>query len=414
MTTRRERVRAALSHHTPDRVPLDLGGMGSTGITGAAYSKLLAYWGASPTRPVHINDFGQQLAEPDQDVLEIVGADVINIGRSLAPCMPNLPIKRMDFPVLDRPTDMLADGLEIEREADRWVLLGADGKPDMHKPDSADYFSHVRRQMSEAQTIGDIAQFKWPAPNLRHLKQMRRRAEWLRANTDYALMASFGGNILEQGQSLRGWEQFMLDLAYGGAFRDYLLDFIANQWLDYLGPFMEAVGDLVDVVVFGDDLGTQAGLQLSADLYRATIHPRRKRLCRFVREHWPEVGIFLHSCGSIRPLIPMLIDEGIQILNPVQTNAHDMDAAELKREFGRDIVFWGGGVDTQGLLSSGTPEAVRADTLQRLKIFSQDGGFVFCQIHNIQANMPPANITAMYNAVREFNGQPPIPERPLA
>ena len=200
----------------------------------------------------------------------------------------------------------------------------------------------------------------------------------------------------------------MMDLAEGGAFCDYLLDHMCDNIMHNLGLYMEAVGDLLDVIVFGDDLGTQAAPQLSPDLYQETIHPRHKRLYSYVRSHYPECRVFLHSCGSIHDLIPMLIDEGVQVLNPVQTSATNMDPRELKKRFGADLVFWGGGLDTQKVLPTGTPQDVRRMVLERMEILAPGGGFVFCQIHNIQANVPPANILAMYNAVREFNGQAPI------
>lgn len=409
----RERLRAALDHKEPDRVPVDLGGMGSTGIMAVAYAKLRRHMGL-PEEKVFINDLGQQLAEPSKDFIERIDLDVLNVGRLLPPAQ-SADVPWLDFPLLDLndPTTppiagRVVGGSHLRREADRWVLLDGAGKPEFHKPDNVYYFDRLVHHLGNATRISDIAAYEWPGYSSEGLDKMRSRALWLRENTDYALIGAFGGQIHEHGQVLRGWAEFMMDLAEGGAFADYLLDYMCDNLMRNLGLYMEAVGDLLDVIVFGDDLGTQAAPQLSPDLYRKTIHPRHKRLYTYVRAHYPECRVFLHSCGSIADLIPMLIDEGVQILNPVQTSAAKMDPRELKANFGRDLVFWGGGVDTQHVLPQGTPEDVRRMVLDRLEVFALGGGFVFCQVHNIQANVPPANIIAMYNAVREFNGQPPI------
>jgi uroporphyrinogen decarboxylase len=163
------------------------------------------------------------------------------------------------------------------------------------------------------------------------------------------------------------------------------------------------VGDVADIVRFGDDLGTDAGPFMSRELYRRLFKPRHRRLCDFIRAH-SSMTTFLHSCGSISALLPDLIEAGFQIINPVQTNARDMEPARLKREFGRDIVFWGGGVDTRTVLNRGSPADVRKQVLERLAVFSRGGGFVFNPVHNILPDMPPENILAMFGAVAEFNG----------
>lgn len=410
----RERVLAALNHQQPDRTPVDLGGMGSTGIMAVAYARFREFMGLEPQK-VRINDVGQQLADIHEDMLQLWGADLVNINRSLAPCLPGLP-PLMDYPLADLSknppemidAEMMTYGMRIERQGNSWVIYDGAGDIEFRKPDTAYYFERVKYQLGAAQSISDIAAYKWPLPPRKFFTELRKKAKWLRENTDYALMASFGGNSLEMGQCLRGWGQFMMDLGMGGAFRDYLLDFMCDRWFEMLGLYMEAIGDLIDVIVMGDDLGTQCGLQMSLDLYKQTVHPRHKRLYSYVREHYPNVTVFLHSCGAIRELMPLLIEEGVQALNPVQTSATGMDPAELKKEFGKDLVFWGGTLDTQHVLPLGTPEQVRAQVLERMKILGEGGGHIFCQIHNIQAQVPCENILAMVNAAREFNGLPQV------
>jgi uroporphyrinogen decarboxylase len=166
-----------------------------------------------------------------------------------------------------------------------------------------------------------------------------------------------------------------------------------------------ALGDIVDVIRFGDDLGMKTGPFMDIDTFREVFKPRYKILCDYVRKH-SKMKIFLHSCGSVKQYIPDLIEVGFDILNPVQTNSRDMDPENLKREFGKDITFWGGGVDTTSVINRGTPEEIRKDVLRRCEIFSKDGGFVFAPIHNILSEVPPQNIIAVYDAVKEFNGMP--------
>lgn len=404
----RERILAALNHQAADRVPVDLGGMGSTGIMAVAYARLRDHLGL-PDRRFRINDVGQQLAEIDLDVLEWCQADVLNISRTLPPA-ENREVDRIDFPLMDLsvqpPTkidaEMLVDPNSIRRLADGWELIDRSGAVQFRKPDSSYYFERTSYPLAEAETIRDIRKFQWEIPGSDYFQALRERTLALRQDSSFALMGSFGGNILEQGQSLRGWDRFMIDLALGGAFRDYLLDYMAEKWMEHLEQYLQAVGDLIDVIVFGDDLGTQQSPQMSLPMYRETIHPRHKRLYSYVREHYSTVHVFLHSCGAIRPLIPLLIDEGVQILNPVQTSASGMDPVQLKKEFGKDLVFWGGGVDTQKVLPLGTPDEVKAMVNERLDIFCDGGGYVFCPVHNIQANVPCENIVAMYEAVAQY------------
>ena len=162
------------------------------------------------------------------------------------------------------------------------------------------------------------------------------------------------------------------------------------------------LGDIVDIIRFGDDLGMTSAPFMDLYTFRKLLKPRYKILCDYVKKN-SNMKIFLHSCGSVKQYIPDLIEAGIDILNPVQTNCYDMDPIDLKKEFGKDIVFWGGGVDTASVINRGTPEDVRKDVLKRCEIFSKDGGFVFAPIHNILSEVPPQNIVAAYNTVNEFN-----------
>jgi uroporphyrinogen decarboxylase len=214
-------------------------------------------------------------------------------------------------------------------------------------------------------------------------------------------MASTGGSFLEAGQWLRGYEKWMMDLAANRGFAEELLERVLANHLANARLILEAVGDYIQVIEMDDDLGAQNGPQISPRTYYELIQPRQKALWSSIHAQKPHVSIFLHSCGGIYDLIPGLIDAGLDILNPVQISARGMQPERLKNEFGGSLCFWGGGCDTQHVLPFGTPQEVYAHTCQNVEIFKPGGGFVFSQVHNIQANVPPENILAMFAAAHD-------------
>jgi len=177
-----------------------------------------------------------------------------------------------------------------------------------------------------------------------------------------------------------------------------------KRHLSTLEKVCNSVGDIVDIIRFGDDLGMTQGPFMSPEIYRQLFKPRHKILCDYVKSH-SQMHTFIHSCGSISLLMPDLIDAGIEIFNPVQTNVYGMDPAFLKKEFGADCTFWGGGIETAGTLNKAAPEKIREQVLQRMELFSKGGGFVFNTVHNILPDVPPENIIAMFDAVKEFNSR---------
>ncbi len=268
-------------------------------------------------------------------------------------------------------------------------------------PDSL-YFTRINPPLREAVSPADLKDIPIPLLTDEQLKALADRAKLLDETTDYAIMAAFGGSILEMGQKLRGWERFMEDLAEGGAFTEDLIQGMVEKHLKNLALYLEAVGDHVQIIQFGDDLGTQDRPQMSRRMYQRSIKPGHKQLYHFVHDH-SQCKVFLHSCGSITPLIPDLIESGVDILNPVQTSANNMAPEVLKAEFGDQLVFWGGGCDTQSVLPNVSSDEIWAHVTERLQIFTPGGGYVFNQVHNIQANVPPENIVAMYDAARTFD-----------
>lgn len=231
---------------------------------------------------------------------------------------------------------------------------------------------------------------------------LRENALRLRATTDRALMIVIGCNLFEWGTFLRRMDNFLMDLVAEPAKVEALLDALMERHLATLDKACQAVGDIADVIRFGDDLGTNGGPFMSPKIYRQLFKPRHKVLCDFVHSR-TRMKTFLHSCGSIRALLPDLIEAGFDVINPVQTTCRGMEAEGLKNDFGRDICFWGGGCDTKTVLPSATPDEVKDHVRRRLEIFAPGGGFVFNTVHNILPEVPPANVVAMYEALLEFS-----------
>ncbi|MHC4752691.1 MAG: uroporphyrinogen decarboxylase family protein, partial [Planctomycetota bacterium] len=223
-------------------------------------------------------------------------------------------------------------------------------------------------------------------------------AKQLRKKTDRAIIGLFGGNLFEIGQFLYRNDRFMMMLAGEPQHAHCFLDKLVEIHLANLERFLGAVGGHIDIILFGDDLGMQTGPMISPQMYCEFFKPRHKLLWNRAKE-LADVKVMLHCCGGIRELIPHLIESGLDAINPVQINCSGMNATELKAEFGSELTFWGGGCDTRDVLPNGTPQQVTEHVKQQVKIFNPAGGFVFQQVHNILANVPPENIVAMFDAV---------------
>ncbi len=410
--TRRERVLAAVAHKEPDRVPVDLGAMRSTGISAIAYGRLKNLLGFRHGR-TRVYDVVQQLALPEPEILDFAGADVIDLGRAWLTADADWK----DWTLPDGSPAELPATAGFEPRDGGWVVRSADGTIIGEMPAGTFYLS--QKYFPLAEWNGEAAELDklpklmekvtWSAlptapfhapltPG--HLADIRRRARALRDATDYAVMAGFGGNLLEWGEYLCGFGPFLEMLVEDRRRAEALLDRLLETHLANLDKFLEAVDGCVDIIQMGDDLGTQLATVVSPRLYREVFKPREKILFDRVRRR-KGMHLFLHSCGAVADILPDLIEIGVEILNPVQTSARGMAPAELKRRFGRDLTFWGGGCDTQRILPEGSPGDVARHVRERLEILAPGGGFVFCQIHNILPNVPPRNIRAMYDAVKE-------------
>lgn len=397
--TSRERVLKTLRHEEPDKVPIDLGAMRSTGIMAMAYNQLKKYLGI-PGGATKVYDVYQQLAEPEPDILNRFEVDVVDLNNTLGVLSDEW--KEWNLP--DGSPGRIHTSQYPVKRGDEWVLM-EDGRAVARMPQSCYYFETIYHPLAKATTTAEIKKYNWPFFHDEELREAEKQARFLYEETDYAIMGGFGGNILEYGQGLRGWGQFMMDLAVEKNFAAELMDRMVEVHLKNLEGYLQAVGKYIQIIQMGDDLGTQNATQMSPDMYREMIKPRHKRVYQYVKDH-SDIYLFLHTCGSVYDLIPDLIDTGVEILNPVQTSAAKMDPATLKAEFGDQLTFWGGGADTQHILPNGSPEEVRENVKEMLKIFAPGGGFVFTQVHNVQANVPPENVVAAYETAKKYRNYP--------
>jgi uroporphyrinogen decarboxylase len=406
--TSRERVLAALNHREPDRVPIDFSGHRSSGIQAMAYVKLRKYLGLKE-RPIRVYDPVQQLAIVDEDVLERFGVDTIELGRGFAVEDKDW----VDWVLPDGTPCQMPAWAKPERTADGWVLRAVTGRVIAQMPEGVWQFEQAYYPFAESADLDAIPaaidECMWtavaspPGPLVAGpdgAKIHREGAKALRAKTDRAIIGLFGGNLLEFGQFLYRNDVFLALLAGEPKAAHAFLDRIVEMHLANLERFLGAVGDYIDIILFGDDLGMQTGPQISPAMYREFFKPRHALMWKRAKQ-LANVKVMLHCCGGVRELIPDLIEAGLDAMNPVQTSCRGMDPTELKAEFGRELAFWGGGCDTQTILPQVTPEEIRRHVKERVKILSPGGGFIFQQVHNILANVPPENVVAMFDAARD-------------
>jgi len=396
--TSRERVQKALHHEEPDRIPIDFGGMASTGIMAIAYARLKEYLGITKG-DIRVFDIEQQLAEVEPDILSRFGVDVISLGNSLGDAQPGSwkPWKLPDGTNCQVPAGL---DLRPDEENGGW-LIWEYGMPTKRMSPGSLYFSEIVHLLAGMTTSEELKLVPRPVISDEELKYLEMHAKSLYQNTEFAVMANFGGSILETGNSLRGFSRFMMDLAKGGAFVEDLIGGIVETQLSNLALYLQAVGDYVQIIQFGDDLGMQDRPLMSRAMYQKNFMPGHQKLFQYVHQN-SNCFVFIHSCGSIRPLIPDLITAGIDILNPVQTSAKNMEPKQLKEEFGDQVTFWGGGCDTQHVLPFATPDEVAQHVREQIESFAPGGGFVFNPIHNIQADIPPEKIAVMFDTALEF------------
>ena len=377
----RERLIAALNHREPDRVPIDLGGTDVSSICVGAYQDLMQHLGRE-VQPLRIVNVVEQLPALDEQFLnEIIQADTRQIREQ-------------------GPSHWV---LDIRDEGDYWSFVNEWGIV-LKKPKvGGHYFDLVGHPLKEP-SLEALEAFPWPNPkDPARWAGLGEQARALYENTDYALVVGcvFGGGLFEYPQFLRGMEEFFVDLVARPRFAEALLERMTEILIAAYESMLDKVGPYAQVVSVCDDLCGQEGPLISPDLYRRLVKPREARLIQAIKAK-TKAKVLFHICGAAREFIPDLIEIGVDILNPVQVSARGMDTRTLKKEYGRDLVFWGGSCDTQGTLPFGSVEDVREETKRRIADLAPGGGFVFSPVHNIQDGVPPENVLTLFETAQTF------------
>ncbi len=393
----RERVLTSLNHREPDRVPLDLSGHRSSGVAAIAYAKLRDHLGL-PQRPIRVYDLIQQLAIVDEDVLDLLGVDTIELGRGFAQDDESW----VDWVLPDGTPCEVPRWTVPERDGNAWVLRSESGQAIGRMPEGVLYFEQCHYPYLEGRGSEPVREaFKesmWHAAAPLDDEALTAGAVQLRASTDRAIIGLFGGNLLETGQFLYRNDNFLMLLAADPRQAHEFLDELVEHHLIELERYLACVGDSIDIILFGDDLGMQRGPQISPQMYREFFMPRHRMMWERAKE-LADVKVLLHCCGGVFPLLPDLIAAGLDAINPVQISCHGMDPRVLKSTFGKDLAFWGGGCDTQEVLPRGSVDEILEHVTSLIEVFEPGGGYVFQQVHNIMADVPPQNIVALFEAV---------------
>jgi uroporphyrinogen decarboxylase len=379
--TSRERVLTALNHGEPDRVPFDLGSTQVSGIHRLTYQKLRQSAGLPDENP-EICDYIQGLALPGQDFMDYFRVDTRGL----------FVLNSHNYRVVEE------DAGENWAYHDEWGITHHRPKPD------GLYFSVVDVPLNRRDlTPEDIANHNWPKvghpERVAGLKKLARQYR----EAGYAVVVKDGfAGIFEFAQRIVGMENLLMMMAMKNPAVDALFEKLLELKLSYWDTVLGELGDLVDIVTYADDYGTQNSQLISPDMFRKQIKPKVAVLFDAFKRLAPHAKRFIHSCGNVRPLLPDFVELGVEILNPVQFTAVGMDLAELKKEWGKELCLWGGAVDTQNLLPNGSPQKVRDQVKRNLDILAPGGGYVFNTIHNVQADVPVANFMAMWETLQDY------------
>ena len=379
MMTSRERLLLALNHREPDRVPIDMGG-NQSGIHRFAYQRLVDLLGLK--EEIVIMDLVQQLALPSEAVLERLHVDTRYVRAKGAASFDARIVKR-------------------EREGRTWHDFTDEFGVTWSMPEDSPRYFDITHSPLAGLSLDEIKAYPFPrGDDPTRFEGLREEALRIRRDTPCAVISGISGVVYEICWYMRGLENLFADMIE----RPQVLEAIINRtlqfWLDWFRLFLDEAGDIVDVIMIGDDLAGQKGPLFSPAIYRSIVKPRQKRLVQYIRSR-TKAKIWYHSCGSVLQYIPDLIDNGVDALNPVQLSARGMDPGELKKAFGEEICFWGGGIDSQHVLPRASPDEVREQVRRNLGIFKPGGGYVFANVHNIQADVPPGNVIAMFDAAHE-------------
>lgn len=378
----RERILKTLNHEEPDRIPFDLAGSVWTGITHRAYQNLRKHLGLRETE-AEWSDVIQQIVIPSKEMLNELKVDTRGI----------FPLTSHNWDVYSK----LKDCGDYREYLDEWSFVH-------HFPKNGYWFSLVKSPLDgvDFEQKGIVENFPWPdAANKLRFKGLREKAIQFQSEDKIVMTKGLCAGLFEMHQRIRGMTNAMIDPLMVPVNSDKLVGKLADLKIEFWDASLGELGDVVDIVGEGDDYGTQLSQLISPEQFRAYYKPHFARVLKFIKEKAPAVKLIFHSCGNVRPIIPDLVEMGVDILNPVHITATGMEPVQLKKDFGESIVFWGGGVDTQKVLPTGTQQEVTDNVKKNIDALAPGGGFVFSTVHNIQAEVPPENIMAMWKILME-------------
>jgi len=407
--TSRERVTAALEHEETDRIPIDVGGTRISGISAVAYRSLLEYLGRD--EEVRVYDIKQQLAMPSVEMIRRLGGDVVQLTR-LGPTtgMPFLRIDRWrEGKLTDGRPCLVPEGYDPIFLEDGSLEIHRDGAVFARRPAGGLYFDVVANPLRDAETPEDIDAYVWPDPwSEREEAFLESEIERLYHGTDMALFGGlpvFDCSFFELGQYFFGFENLLMNFYLKRDMMEYWLDRVLEHHLGTLEKFLAVAGPYICAIQMNDDFGAQENMLISPELYREMIKPRQRKWIEFVKER-TEAKIFLHCDGAVADILDDLVEIGVEILNPLQAGARGMEPEKIKKRYGRNLVLWGGGVDTQKTLPFGSVEEIRKEVEERISILAPGGGYVFATIHNIQSDIPPEKIIAVFETAKRYASVP--------
>jgi len=381
--TPRERVISALEHQEPDRVPLDLGGI-NTSLMVQTFKNLLNHLGM-PCRELKLRSKIWQTVQIPEPILEHFSIDTRYIFPEVIFEDAGNPGEEEDGAddTGDKET-VFVDEWGIKR---KFILY---------------YYEIVEHPLQNAKTVEDVEKYPWPDPKkFLVLDGLRDKAKYLHENTDFAIGGSIGGGIIyELSWYLRGFTEILLDLQINKELIHSLYSKIAEIRKETMDLYLGEVGEYLDFFQIGDDLALQNTILMQPELYREMIKPYQANIIEFIKER-TKAKIYYHSCGAVSPMLNDLIEIGVDAINPVQVSAKDMNPGDLKRVYGDNITFWGG-IDTQKILPNGTTDEVRAAVRHTIDMLSPGGGYVLAGVHNLQPDVPPENIVAMYEEAVQY------------
>jgi len=382
--TSHARLQAAINHRESDRIPFDLGSTKMTGISAIAYKHYLQYKDAAYLDPEpSILDIMQQLAKPSEAFLRALDVDV----RGIFPAPPD-----------SWQASIIAKG-DSDYLTDEWGIM-------WRKPKQHGLYFDLNESPMVAEDLDQnvLNTFPWPDPgNQRRYASLQQQLDQINTTERYGItLHGMTSGALEMALRLRGFENFFVDLIADSHTALILINKIVDIKIAYWTRALAMIGHAIDVAVEVDDLGTQESLLLSPEIYRTLVKPCHKRLFAAIKKSAPHIKVFFHSCGAIAPLMDDLIEIGVDIINPVQFSASGMNVRELKQNYGKDIVFWGGVIDTQKTLPYGSPDQIKDEVKRNIETLAPGGGYVINTVHNIQSDVPPQNLDALFEAINTY------------